>query len=186
MVAIESKRLIIRNFRKSDAADLLEYMRDPRPNCFKPDKIESLAVARDEVVGRAGNDQMVAVCLQESGKMIGDMFSFKEEPDTYSLGWHFNGKFQGLGYATEAAEALLADLFLKRRARRVYAYVEEDNTKSRKLCLRLNMRLEGCFIEFISFVNNSDGSPKYENTLQYALLYKEWALERGSSGKRIL
>jgi hypothetical protein len=29
-------------------------------------------------------------------------------------------------------------------------------------------------MEFISFVKNEDGTPKYENTFQYALLKKEW------------
>ena len=29
-------------------------------------------------------------------------------------------------------------------------------------------------MEFISFVNNPDGSPRYENTVQYAILKKEW------------
>ena len=36
------------------------------------------------------------------------------------------------------------------------------------------MRPEGLFLEFISFVNNSDGTPRYENTVQYAILKKEW------------
>ena len=36
------------------------------------------------------------------------------------------------------------------------------------------MRREGMFLEFISFVNNPDGTPRYENTVQYAILKKEW------------
>lgn len=36
------------------------------------------------------------------------------------------------------------------------------------------MRKEGCFVEYISFVQHEDGTPKYENTLQYAILKKEW------------
>ena len=36
------------------------------------------------------------------------------------------------------------------------------------------MRREGVFLEFISFVNHPDGTPKYENTMQYAILKKEW------------
>ena len=36
------------------------------------------------------------------------------------------------------------------------------------------MRQEGMFLEFISFVNNPDGTPRYENTVQYAILKKEW------------
>jgi len=36
------------------------------------------------------------------------------------------------------------------------------------------MRREGLFVEFISFINNPDGTPLYENTYQYAVLKKEW------------
>ena len=42
------------------------------------------------------------------------------------------------------------------------------------LCEKLGMRREGLFKEFVSFVKNEDGSPKYENTYQYAILKKEW------------
>lgn len=37
------------------------------------------------------------------------------------------------------------------------------------------MSREGGFLEFISFVNDPDGTPQYENTVQYAILKKEWA-----------
>jgi RimJ/RimL family protein N-acetyltransferase len=82
---------------------------------------------------------------------------------------HYGGK----GYATEAAEAFLNYLF-ENDARRIYAYTEDDNISSQKLCERLGMRREGLFLEFISFINNPDGSPHYENTYQYAILKKEW------------
>ena len=36
------------------------------------------------------------------------------------------------------------------------------------------MRQEGLFLEFVSFVNFPNGTPKYENTYQYAILKKEW------------
>lgn len=36
------------------------------------------------------------------------------------------------------------------------------------------MRKEGLFKEFVSFVKNNDGSLKYENTYQFAILSKEW------------
>lgn len=65
-------------------------------------------------------------------------------------------------------------MFNDKKARRIFAYVEETNIRSQKLCERLGMRKEGCFMEFISFTQNTDGTPKYENTLQYAVLNKEW------------
>ena len=60
------------------------------------------------------------------------------------------------------------------RAGRVYAYVDNGNVRSQKLCERLCMRKEGLFMEYISFVNNADGTPRYENTCIYAVLKKEW------------
>ncbi len=42
------------------------------------------------------------------------------------------------------------------------------------LCEKFGMRKEDEFKEFVSFINNPDSTPKYENTLQYAILKKEW------------
>jgi hypothetical protein len=36
------------------------------------------------------------------------------------------------------------------------------------------MRQEGMFMEFVSFVNDVEGNPIYENTMQWAVLKKEW------------
>jgi hypothetical protein len=36
------------------------------------------------------------------------------------------------------------------------------------------MRQEALYREFISFVNNADGTKHYENTGEYAILRKEW------------
>lgn len=72
------------------------------------------------------------------------------------------------------AEGLLDYLFREAGARRIYGFVEDDNIRSKRLCERLGMRREGCFKEFVTFVNNPDGSPKYEDTCVYAILEKEW------------
>ena len=42
------------------------------------------------------------------------------------------------------------------------------------LSKKLGMRQEGLFQEFVSFVNDADGNPIYENTMQWAILKKEW------------
>jgi hypothetical protein len=40
------------------------------------------------------------------------------------------------------------------------------------------MRQEGLFREFVTFVNDEDGNPIYENTMQWAILKKEWDASR--------
>ncbi len=74
----------------------------------------------------------------------------------------------------EAAAVLIGHLFTNRAARRLYAYVEDTNLPSQRLCEKLGMHREGVFIEFVSFKNDSSGAHVYENTMQYALLRKEW------------
>ncbi|ABC23027.1 GNAT family N-acetyltransferase [Rhodospirillum rubrum] len=174
MDPIQTDRLILRNFKQGDAADLLAYLHQPRVSCFLSLKLEDLGAAEAEVKTRSTSDEHIAVCLRTPDKLIGDMFCMAEPPDTYSVGWNFNADFQGAGLASEAARALFEYLFTVKEARRLYAFVEEDNLPSRRLCERLGMRKEGLFKEFISFRTDDEGVPVFENTMQYALLRKEW------------
>lgn len=138
------------------------------------------AAATTEARRRAASDDYLAVCSRADGRVIGDVFGIAEqidreiEPDTFSVGWNFNPAFGGNGYALEAARMLFSHLFIIRNARRLYAYVDAGNTASERLCERLGMRKEGIFQEFVSFVNDENGNPIFENTIQYALLSKEW------------
>lgn len=176
MVQIETERLIIRKFRESDAANLYKYLSHPRVNCFLDEKLNSLDEAIESAKRRSDEELEFAVCLKESGKVVGNLFAKKEEPDTYGVGWHYNEIVEGKGYASEGAKAYMTYLFNEKSARRIYAYVEDNNLRSQKLCERLGMRKEGCFKEFISFTENEAGIPIYENTFQYAILKKEWEL----------
>lgn len=171
---IIAKRLVLRPFESKDALGLLDYLSKPVVSCFVGDKIATLEEALEMIKKRQKKNDYLAVCLKESDQIIGEVFQIFEDPDTYSVGWNFNHEFQGLGYARESAQALFNHLFSNLNCRRIYAFVEEDNYASKKLCERLGMRKEGCFVEFISFVNYEDGTPKYENTLQYAILKREW------------
>jgi RimJ/RimL family protein N-acetyltransferase len=173
MDIIETDRLILRNFLKSDAADLFAYLHEPVASCFLSLTLKDRSDAEAEAERRSGDDGHIAVCLKGADKLIGDLFAVQED-DTFAIGWNFNPAFGGAGYASEAAKALLTYLFTAREARRLYAYVEDHNTPSQRLCERLGMRREGVFKEFISFRNDADGVPIYENTMQYAVLRKEW------------
>lgn len=177
MQIIETERLILRPFREGDAADLFAYLRAPTARCFLSLKLADLAEAEIEVRKRARDEGSVAICLKQTGQVIGDLFGGAredEEDRTTSVGWHLNPQFGGQGYAFEAAWALLDHLFRVMGFRRIYAYVEDQNRPSQRLCEKLGMRREGVFIEFISFTTDDAGSPIYENTMQYAILRREW------------
>lgn len=178
---IETERLILRSFKESDANDVLEYLGCPAVHCFYSMKLDSLEAAKEEVRRRGTEELYLAIQLKESGKVIGEIFGHPEgtDPedktlDTFSPCWMLNLDYSGKGYAYEAAYAYLNYLFREKGIRRIYAYTEDTNLRSQHLCERLGMRREGLFMEFVSFINKPDGSPLYENTMQYAILKKEW------------
>ena len=78
------------------------------------------------------------------------------------------------GKLSQSGKTLFDYLFCKKGARRIYAYTEDYNLSSQHLCEKLGMRREGLFVEFVSFVNDENGEPIYENTMQYAILKNEW------------
>lgn len=179
MDMIETPRLVLRNFSVGDAADLLAYLKEPAVSCFLSLQLGDLEEAEAEARKRQDSDEYIAVCLRDTGQLIGDLFAMRED-DTFSVGWNFNPAFGGHGYASEAARALFAFLFTTANARRLYAYVEDDNVPSQRLCERLGMRREGLFLEFVSFRKDGDGVPVYENTMQYAMVRSEWESMRVS------
>jgi [ribosomal protein S5]-alanine N-acetyltransferase len=181
---IETNRLVLRRFREEDAADLFEYLHQPVASCFFSLALKDMSEAESEARKRSSGGEFIAVCLKESNRLIGDLFA-DQEGDTFSIGWNFNPRFGGQGYAHEAAAAMVDQLFTDWAARRLYAYVEDTNLPSQRLSERLGMRREGVFLEYVTFQNDRSGAPIYENTMQYALLRKEWSqLQKAGSTER--
>ena len=181
---LQTPRLILRPFEKRDAADAFEYLHEPTVHCFACMRTETMEDAEKAVLERAKDcEYYFAITLKENGKVIGEIDAMPETPapdeknavlDTFSPCWMLNTKYHGQGYAFEAAEAFFNYLFFEKGARRIYAYTEDYNIASQKLCEKLGMRREGLFYEFVTFVNDENGDPVYENTYQYAILKREW------------
>lgn len=177
MPTIETERLTLRPFRAGDAADLFAYLHAPTATCFLSLRLADMAAAEAEVEKRARDAGSVAISLKATGQVIGDLFGEAgedEDRDTAAVGWNLNPQFGGQGYALEAARAFFDHLFREKGFRRLYAYVEDHNIPSQRLCEKLGMRREGTFVEFVTFTRDDAGDPIYETTLQYALLRREW------------
>jgi len=199
MSTVETERLILRPFRESDAADVLEYLSGPLPHCFADLKLDSLDEVRAEMVKRVEDTEYCfAIVLKETGRVIGEIDAEPSTyepprlrskktaplppPDTFSPCWMLNAAYQGRGYAYEAAYAFFDYLFMRKGVRRIYAYVDDYNLRSQRLCEKMGLRQEGLFRKFVSFVSDAEWKPVYENTLQYAILKQEWMAKR-TSGK---
>ncbi len=174
-ITINTNRLIIRNFEINDLQSYYQLITNPRVNCFKEFIYENIEQAKTEIEQKIKNKDSseLAIALKDTNEFIGLLFGMYEG-DTFSVGWNFLEQYENKGYAYESSKAYFDYLFNNQNIRRIYAYAEENNLKSQKLCKKLGMRKEGEFKEFISFINNPDGTPHYENTWQYAILKKEW------------
>lgn len=181
---IETERLILRPFMKRDAADVLEYLRKPPRHCFCLFRLRSIWDARREMKRRAHNTEYYfAVVLKEKNKVIGEMEAFrnyKMDDETnlqvclFTICWMLNEPFRGKGYAYEAAHAFFDYLFHEKGAERIHIETEDINYPCQRLCERLGMRKTGMIMGKRSFNNNPDGSPHYDNIIQYDISMSEW------------
>lgn len=179
-MVISTERLILRSFKPEDAQGLYRLLSNSKVHCFCDEILSDISAAEDQAIEKSKIQDCtdLAVCLRD-GTFIGELFGCSDfaggsGSDTFSPCWNFIEEYCGKGYAFEAVKAWFDYLFNQMQFRRIYAYTEDNNFSSQKLCRRLGMRHEGTFKEFISFVSNPDGTPLYENTMQFAILKREW------------
>ncbi len=171
---METERLVIRRFRPEDGADLFDYLSREEVVRFEPYGVFSREEANQAAEGRSKNDSFWAVCLKESGKLIGNVYFAKGEFDTWELGYVFHSHYWGKGYAYEAARALLDDAFKKQGAHRIVAMCNPLNERSWRLLERLGMRREGHLRQSVWFKTDEKGHPIWNDTYEYGILAEEW------------
>jgi len=169
-----TESLLIRRFRPGDWRDLHEYLSQPAVVKYEPYDVFTEEASRREAARRADDPAFWAVCLRDCGKLIGNVYLSEQAFGTWELGYVFNENFQGMGYATEAARALLDDVFANRNARRVVAMCNPLNAASWRLLERLGLRREGHFIKNVYFKHDAAGNPIWGDTYAYGMLKEEW------------
>lgn len=171
---METQRLLLRKFDTDDWSDLYEYLSDKEVVKYEPYGILTEEACKQEAVRRSSDDAFWAVCLKDIGKLIGNVYLSRLDFDTWELGYVFNAKFQGKGYATEAAKTLTDNAFKERNARRVIAMCNPLNAPSWKLLERLGLRREGHLIKNIYFKKDDKDNPIWADTYEYGILASEW------------
>jgi RimJ/RimL family protein N-acetyltransferase len=178
---METERLIIRRFLPEDGEALFEYLSREAVVQYEPYGVFTHEGAQAEAARRAGDMNFWAVCLKDTGRLIGNLFLAPGEFETWELGYVFHDDYQGKGYATEAARAMTDELMRSGKARRIVAMCNPKNTASWRLMERLGMRREGHFREKVWFRLDSDGTPIWQDTYAYAILRSEWEENRSSA-----
>ena len=168
---IETQRLIIRQFEPDDWKEVHEYTSDPQVMAYIPEGQFTQAQARAFVARNVGEHaEEFAVILKDEDKLIGHMvFHPWFAPRTHEIGWVFHRAYQGKGYATEAALALLDYGFTVLELHRVIATCQPENPPSFRVMEKVGMRREGHFQECIY-----RGDDQWWDEYFYAVLEDEW------------
>jgi [ribosomal protein S5]-alanine N-acetyltransferase len=170
---IETDRLIVRLFKEEDCVDLHDYLSNPVVYEFEPGDPITLDQARELAAQRSRCNDFLAVELKETGRLVGHLYFKQVEPPermTWELGYIFNPKHHGNGYATEASSALVLHAFRDLKAHRIMARCDPRNVPSWKLLERIGFKREGHFSKCGYFRTDESGRPLWHDAYEYARL----------------
>ncbi len=149
--AIQTARLTLRAFEPADAARFAAYRNHPdvaRLQTWESYTLEAAQtlIAQMQHLEQPTQDHWYQIAVTLENQLIGDL-AFKLEDRQAEIGFSFDPAFQGKGYATEAATALLEFAFTTLKLHRVHATTDPRNTSSMRLLEKLGFRKEGHLLE---------------------------------------
>jgi RimJ/RimL family protein N-acetyltransferase len=167
---VETDRLLLRPLAPDDWRAVHAYASDPGTMRYIPGGALSQAQARALVAGEAADEAHVAVVLKAEGRLIGHMpFHPWFAPRIWEIGWVFDPRSHGRGYATEAATQLLRHGFEELGLHRIVATCQPENVASWRVMEKLGMRREAHFRKGVQL----DGAEWLDEYL-YAILEEDW------------
>ena len=166
---LETERLILRPFRETDLQDLYEYLSDEQTVRYEPYKPMTLAETQDNLRWRMDTGAMIAVEHREDHKLIGNLYFAKGDFQTAELGYVFNRRFWGRGYASESCRALINQAFAE-GTHRIIAECDPENVNSWRLLEALGFTREAHLRQNVYFWKDEQGNPIWKDTYVYARL----------------
>ena len=179
-----TERLVLRPFTRGDVDAVHAYRRreDVARYLFDvPLSREECALAIQQRIGQVtleaeGDKVVLAVDLATNGALIGEVSLIWRSVDARQgeVGWIFDPEYQGQGYATEAANAMLDLGFGPGDMHRISARCDVRNQASWRLMERIGMRREAHFREHAIFKS------QWDEEFVYAILWREWQAMRAA------
>ncbi|MEH7886017.1 GNAT family N-acetyltransferase [Bacillus sp. JJ1609] len=169
---ITTKRLKLRLFQKSDAADVTTLCNNY--NIYKNTLYLPYPYSLDDALSwiehhldnfNADKTYEFAITDKERGELYGAIAltnnqKFKNGEIAYWIG----EEFWGNGYATEAAQAILQFAFDEKEYHKVFARYFYSNPASGRVMEKLGMKKEGTFIDHVRKEN------RYEDLVYYGII----------------
>ncbi len=136
---METERLIIDQIRQTDKEDyFINISHDKKVLetfiCRYADSLEAF-----DFSSYPGREDLFAIRLKETGRLIGMILYFDETEDACEIGYGIGSGFWNRGYATEAASRFLEYLFREKGIRTVYASFFTGNDASRRVMEKCGM-----------------------------------------------
>lgn len=163
----ETERLILRPYQEGDLQDLYEYLSNPDVVAFEPYRPMTMDEVRENLAWRISTEEMIAVELKTTGKLIGNVYLGKRDFNALEIGFVFHNGYWHQGYARESC-AKLIELAFQAGIHRIYAECDPINTNSWKLLERLGFSREGHLRKNIFFWEDDSGQPIWKDTYLYA------------------
>ena len=136
---------------------------------FEPYKAMTAEETKDNLKWRIETDEMIAVELKENHKMIGNVYLGKRDFNSLEIGYVFNRKYWGNGYAKESCEALVQYSF-HNGTHRIFAECDPDNENSWRLLEAIGFEREAHLKQNVYFWTDEQGNPIWKDTYIYAKL----------------
>ncbi|MDE7184301.1 MAG: GNAT family N-acetyltransferase [Lachnospiraceae bacterium] len=169
IILAETERLILRRYQEEDLQDLFEYLSDIEVVKYEPYKPLTFDEAKENLQWRIGTDEMTAVELKNTHKMIGNVYMGKRDFESLEIGYVFNRNYWGNGYAAESCNALIHQAFAN-NIHRIYAECDPHNERSWKLLEALGFQREAHMRKNVYFWKAENGKAIWKDTYVYAIL----------------
>ncbi len=173
---IETKRLLLREITRSDAANIFAIHGDPKVmRWFGADPLPDLTAAENLIqkFAKTRTEPMTgtrwAIELRSNPGLIGTcgFFDWNSEWRKCLLGYELAPQAQGSGYMSEALQSVLSWGFENMVLNRVEALIHPDNLASLKIAKRLGFIEEGRLRQ-VGFWRG-----QFHDMLQFSLLRSE-------------
>jgi RimJ/RimL family protein N-acetyltransferase len=175
---LETERLTLRPFEEGDYDAMYAMQSHPEVARWLYNEPRTADEVRDLLARKIAGSKFTkendwasaAVVERDSGVVVGDlaMHWVSEEHRTLEVGFIFDPRHQGRGYATESSRAAVDWAFGDGGFHRVIGRTEARNTASARVLEKLGMRLEAHFVE------NEWVKGEWQSELVYAVLEHEW------------
>lgn len=149
LLPYETERLLLRRFQNSDLVPLVGYRNDPEVARYQGWSMLTMAEGQRFIsemqhaqLGVPGEWFQVAIADRGTNQLLGDIgFCVDaDEPSKMEIGFSLATAVQGRGYAREAVQAWLTQLFQHTSITEIQAIIDSRNAPSRKLLQTLGWR----------------------------------------------